>query len=295
MKGAAAKATDAAEDLLVWLRSQPQGRFRPPNPAAPLPGSPADQPGADIPKGAAGPDTPGAAAPAPVPSAPASGPGVGSGEPAVRTGGVPEQEDRHAPLRLAHTDWLHHRLRITGPKAELARFREAACGAGTVPWQLDLDRMAEDFFHLLAAPPPRAGFLHAPPRSLGLKGARIVADRLITAVARRHALAVARVGNSRACPFDLHVLVPVPEVVLRLGPDDPAALAWLWQHWGTTQTLRQVAEDTGAAARGRPAPGEAVFAITFWSADWTPWRALASIAATWPGLRFDTSPRYDAP
>ena len=204
------------------------------------------------------------------------------------------RRERGSALRLAHPDWLHHRLRITGPAA-LARFRDAACGAGTVPWQLDLDRMAEDFFHLLAAPPPRAGSLHAPPRSLSLAGARIVADRLITAVARRQALAVARVGTSRACPFDLHALVPVPASVLRLGPDDPAALAWLWQHWGTTQTLRQVAEDTGAAARGRPAPGEAVFAMTFWSADWTPWRALAAIAATWPALRFDTSPHYDAP
>jgi hypothetical protein len=89
--------------------------------------------------------------------------------------------------------------------------------------------------------------------------------------------------------------VPVPEAVLRLGPDDPAALAWLWQHWGTTQTLRQVAGDNGAAARGRPAPREAVLAISFWSADWTPWRALAAIAAAWPALRFDTSPDCDAP
>jgi hypothetical protein len=67
----------------------------------------------------------------------------------------------------------------------------------------------------------------------------------------------------------------VPASVLRLGPDDPAALAWLRHHWGTTQTLRQVAEDIGAAARGRPVPSEVVFAITFWSADWRPWRALA--------------------
>src|ERR1700722_4833381 len=46
----------------------------------------------------------------------------------------------------------------------LGRFRDAACGAGTVPWQLDLDRMAEDFFHLLAAQPqPRRPL----PRVLG--------------------------------------------------------------------------------------------------------------------------------
>ena len=189
MTRAAAKATEAAEDLLAWLRSQPRAPVQPPNPIAALPGPAAEDPGADRPKDVPGPDTP----PVPVPF-------VGSGEPAPRPGGVPEQADRHAPLRLAHTDWLYHRLRITGPKAALARFRDAACGAGTVPWQLDLDRMAEDFFHLLAAPPPRAGSLHPPPRSLSLAGARIVADRLITAVARRQALAVARVGTQPGLP-----------------------------------------------------------------------------------------------
>jgi hypothetical protein len=120
---------------------------------------------------------------------------------------------------------------------------------------------------------------------------------ITAAVARPQALAVARVGGSRACPFDLHALVPVPVpvAVLRLGPDDPAALAWLWQHWGTMQTLREVAEDTGAASRGGPAPGEAMLAISFWSADRTPWRAVAAIAATWKAPRFDTGPNCDAP
>ena len=43
-----------------------------------------------------------------------------------------------------------------------------------------------------------------------------------------------------------------------------------------------------------PAPGEAVFRVTFWSADWTPWRALAQLAARWPTLRFALRPSYDA-
>ena len=116
------------------------------------------------------------------------------------------------------------------------------------------------------------------------------------AAARRHALAIGRVGHSHACPFDLHALVPVPDAILRRGPDDPQALDWLWTHWGTTQTLRHVAEDEAAAAlRGRVAPGTAVWVVTFWSADWTPWRALAQIAARWPTLRFDTRPSYDMP
>jgi len=33
--------------------------------------------------------------------------------------------------------------------------------------------------------------------------------------------------------------------------------------------------------------------LSFWSADWTPWQALAQVAAHWPTLRFDTRPTYD--
>jgi hypothetical protein len=156
--------------------------------------------------------------------------------------------------------------------------------------------MEEDLFHLLVAPPARAGALSAPSRSLSLAGARILAGQLRAAAAHRHALAIARVGHSEACPFDLHALVPVPDVILRLGPDEPKTLNWLWTHWGTTQTLRHVVEDDAApdvmAMRRHAAPGEDVWALTFWSADWTPWRALAQIAARWPMLRFDTHPTY---
>jgi hypothetical protein len=35
--------------------------------------------------------------------------------------------------------------------------------------------------------------------------------------------------------------------------------------------------------------------LTFWSADWTPWRALAQVAGRWPTLRFETRPSYDMP
>jgi hypothetical protein len=61
---------------------------------------------------------------------------------------------RTAPMQLAHTDWLHHRLAIIGETDQLAAFRRAAAGAGIIPWQIDLDRLEEDVFHLLAAPPP---------------------------------------------------------------------------------------------------------------------------------------------
>ncbi len=192
-----------------------------------------------------------------------------------------------APLRLSHTDWLFHRLTVTGRAATVAAFRAAASGAGTIPWRLDGDSLAEDWFHLLVAPADRA---------LSLAGARVLAGQLREAVEHRHAVAVARVGHSRACPFDIHALVPVPEAVLHFGPDHPDALAWLWQNWGTTQPLRHVAPDTIPTRAPAPevAAGEARLSLSFWSADWTPWRAFERIRTDWPALRFGLQPHYDA-
>ena len=97
------------------------------------------------------------------------------------------------------------------------------------------------------------------------------------------------------CPFDLHALLPLPAALLRGGPDDPAALAWLWTHWGTTAALRQVRPITdGLPDAPPPPPGEAVFRVSFWSADWTPWRALVRLTTQWPALCFALQPRYDA-
>ena len=89
-------------------------------------------------------------------------------------------------------------------------------------------------------------------------------------------------------------LVPVPADLLRLGPDDPAALAWLWAHWGTTQALRHVTSVSLAFPDDPAAPGpdETVFRVTFWSADWTPWAAVGAIGKAWPGLVFDVRPDY---
>ena len=192
-----------------------------------------------------------------------------------------------APLRLPHTDWLFQRLTVTGPVATVAAFRAAAAGAGTIPWRLDGNSLEEDWFHLLVNPAHRA---------LSLAGARVLAGQLRETVEHRHALAVARVGHSQACPLDLHALVPLPAAVLQLGPDHPDALAWLWQHWGTTQPLRHVAPDTAPTRVPVPEPaaGEHRLPLSFWSADWTPWRALERIRADWPTLRFDLQPQYDA-
>lgn len=263
---AATKATAAADSLMAWLRAQP-GERDPIAAAAPgAEGSSVVEP---------------LAAALMAPAAPAG---------ALASATASQWDKQGAPLRLVHTDWLHHRLLVSGPATDLAAFKQAAAGAGTVPWQLDLGRLEEDLFHLLAA---------GPSRSLSLSGARILASQLRCAAAERHALALARVGHSRACPFDLHALVPVPDAILGRGPDDPEALAWLWIHWGTTEMLRHVAEDEATAAALRRAdpetrPGIAIWVLTFWSADWTPWRALSAIAARWPSLRFDTRPSYDA-
>lgn len=177
------------------------------------------------------------------------------------------------------TDWLYHHLDVGGASEAVAAFARAAAGAGTIPWVLDLDRLEEDYFLRLAS---------GRDRTLSVDGARMLAAELRDAVATRHALAVARVGRSTACPFDLHALLPVPEAVLRLGPDDESAASWLWAHWGTTQALRHVAR-MPAGKRGA-GPG---LRLSFWSADWTPWRALAALRAAWPGLRLEVRPVYD--
>jgi hypothetical protein len=275
----AARTAAAAEALLAWLQD-------PRRPAAAV-ASP------DTGTSAAAPD---ANAPVPV-LAPtddircddAAAPAAGAA-PSRRRHGPGGADGRLAAMCPAHTDWLFHHLDISGPADDVRALQAAARGAGLIPWDLDLERMQEDFFLLLMAPPDPQQ------RTLSVAGARILADELCTAVARRHALAIARVGASRACPFDLHALLPVPIEILRLGPDHPDALAWLWTHWGTNQALRhvtaQVAVEDGA--RGGLAAGAARLQLGFWSADWTPWRALAQVAERWPALRFKTRPSYDA-
>jgi hypothetical protein len=47
------------------------------------------------------------------------------------------------------------------------------------------------------------------------------------------------------------------------------------------------------AGRDEKAPEEIVFRVSFWAADWTPWRALAAVRASFPGLRFDLQPHYE--
>ena len=132
---------------------------------------------------------------------------IASPPPAFAAGARGDRWDhgrRSEVLCLPHPDWLHHTLTVTGPEAELAAFRQAACGAGVTPWVYDYDRMAEDWFNLMVAPPPPLR------RTISAAGARILANQLRDAVWERHEAAVSQVGVSKACPFDLHALVPVP-------------------------------------------------------------------------------------
>lgn len=113
-----------------------------------------------------------------------------------------------APLRLPHTDWLHYRLTVTGPVETFAALQNAASGAGTVLWRLDRPSLEERWFHLLANPAHRM---------LSLQGACILARQLRDAVEARHALATSSVGHSRACPLDLHALIPLPPIFWHSG------------------------------------------------------------------------------
>jgi hypothetical protein len=279
MRRAAGNAVATADALLAWLGTQARagGAAAPAESDRRQAGTAPAQVGVGV-SDALTPDVP--------VTAPAAGESTSVARPTKRA----EADRWAAPMQLAHTDWLHHRLAIIGAAELLAAFRRAAVGAGIIPWQLDLDRMEEDVFHLLAAPPPPRT------RTLSVAGSRMLAGQVREAVGRRHERAVARVGASQACPFDLHALVSVPDEILRLGPDDPVALAWLWEHWGTTQPLRHVTEDV-AASRGTRrgsalAAGQDAIHVTFWSADWTPWRAIGTVAERWPELCFDVRPTY---
>ena len=263
MSRSAASTAEAADALETWLRQASQARAVPRN------------------------------HPDPPPDVRASQPDLGSTtDDSLRTPLLPEiAEPSTPPLRPPNTDWLHHRLTVSGPVPDVAAWREQASGSGVIPWQLDLDRMEEGWFHLLAAPPPpQEG-------TLSVAGARILAAQLRDAVGRRHQLATAQAAHRKDCLLDLHALLPVPGALLRRGPDDPASLAWLWEHWGTTQALRHVALQPEPTTSGRSddaSDGQATLRLSFWSADWTPWRAFAALRARFPALRFDLRPTYDA-
>ena len=132
-------------------------------------------------------------------------------------------------------------------------------------------------------------------RSLSLEGCRILAGQLRDAVETRQKRVAERAATSRACAFCLHRLRPVPDRLLRLGPEHPESRAWLWANWGTTQALRGVVE-LPVPRRGQPVRRDAgLLWLGFWAADWTPWRAIVALRARWPDLLIAVRPDYDDP
>ena len=128
-------------------------------------------------------------------------------------------------------------------------------------------------------------------RNLTVEGCRILARQFRERVEAHHARAAAQVGQSLACPFDLHVLLPVPESILQLGATDPTALAWRAAHWGITDRLRQVTLRDKATTGRRLPRGHAAIGYGFFTAGETPDAAIAQIAARWPALGFHLVPR----
>lgn len=184
-----------------------------------------------------------------------------------------------------HTDWLYHHLRAEGPPPAIAAFRAAAAGPGLLPWEDDLAPAEEDWFHRMMAQPPAL-------RRLGMADTRRLAALLRAALEERRAR---RPTLPARVPFDLHALLPMPATLLRRGPDDAEALAWLRAHWGVTEGLRGVVE-LPPARRGQPRrrpPG--LFWVGFFAADWSPWAALARLRAAHPALRLELRPLYDGP
>jgi hypothetical protein len=197
----------------------------------------------------------------------------------------PPRGRRPAPHAAATApDWLYHHLTASGPADAVAGFAAAARGPGVIPWRLDLAGVEETVFALAVAQP-------AGRRSLTVEGCRILARQFRDKAEARQARAAALVGNSLACPFDLHRLLPVPGCILHLGPMHPAALAWLAAQWGITDRLRQVAVRDNATAGRRLPRGHTVIGYGFFTAGDTPQAAVSQLAARWPALRLVLQPR----
>jgi hypothetical protein len=191
----------------------------------------------------------------------------------------PKRRGRRPASAQAAGGWRYHHLTVSGPAGPISVFAEAARGAGIIPWVLDGSRIEEDVFNLAASQPPAR-------RNLTMAGCHVLARQFRERVEARQARAAALVGRSRACPFDLHALLPVPAAILALGPAHPAALAWLSEHWGAPDGLRQVAERSHPTTGRRLAAGHRVVGYSFFAANATPAQAVTQLGARWPALRF---------
>lgn len=176
--------------------------------------------------------------------------------------------------------WLWHHLTITGPAVDVAAFAEAARGPGIIPWRIDYARVEEDVFHWAVGVR----------RGLSIEGCHILARQFRERIEARDAKAATLVGRSRACPFDLQVLLPIPAEILRRGPTDEVSLDWLARHWGTRDDLRKIVERPNPSAGRRLPGGHGVVSYGFFTTGETPRAAVAQLGAHWPALRFVLTP-----
>ena len=186
-----------------------------------------------------------------------------------------------ASSSLAAPAWLYHHLTITGPGADIAAFANAARGPGVIPWQVDYAQLEEDIFHRAVA---ARG-------ALSIEGCHILARQFCRRIEAHEAKAAALIGHSRACPFDLQVVLPIPAEILRRGPTDPESLDWLATHWGTSDDFRKVVERPNPSAGRRLPSGHTVISYGFFTSGETLHAAIDRLGARWPALRFTLTPR----
>ena len=187
------------------------------------------------------------------------------------------------PSTNAAPPWLWHHLTISGPAADVAAFAEAARGSGVIPWHVDYAQTEEDIFHRAVA--ARGGW-----NRLSIEGCHILARQFRQRIESRDEKVVALIGQSRACPFDLHVLLPIPAEILQRGPTDQTSLDWLARHWGTRDALRKIVARPNPSAGRRLTAGHAVISYGFFTSGETPRAAATQFVARWPMLRFVLTP-----
>jgi hypothetical protein len=172
-------------------------------------------------------------------------------------------------------------LTISGRVADVENFAAAARGSGIIPWQRDLDAIEEDLFHRAVAARGH----------LSIEGCHRLARQFCQRIAAHDEKAAALIGRSLACPFDLHVLLPIPDEILQLGPTDPDALAWLSAHWGISDAPRHIVTRPEATAGRRLPRGHTVVGYGFFTEGETPHAAIGALGARWPALGFSLQPR----
>jgi hypothetical protein len=205
---------------------------------------------------------------------------VGHSEDAMAGPEFPPSSD---PMALPHPDWLRHEMAVTGVPLAIAEFKGAAAGAGAIPWAFpDLDYEEDDRYLALINPPDGS-------QGLSPAAARILAQELREAEFQHQNKVRAQAG-SRLCPFDLQALIPVPDSVRDFDPDHKSSIAWLRSHWGVLQALRKVALVPAGCKKLRGKKEQ--LTLEFWSADWTPWPAIAAIRQRFGRLTFTVTPDY---